>query len=52
LEALEGTYGLPGPDDEPVVAATVIAAADEIVIHNLRHFPRSGYRPASACPHH
>ena len=38
-EPLEGTYGLPDPDDEHVVGAAVMGKSEVIVTENLKHFP-------------
>ncbi|MEV1109619.1 PIN domain-containing protein [Micromonospora sp. NPDC049751] len=38
-EGLEGTYGLPDPDDEHLVAAAVVANAGAVITLNVRDLP-------------
>lgn len=44
-EPLIGSLSLPDPDDRHVLAAAIVARADVIITHNLRHFPEHSLAP-------
>ena len=44
-EGLEGTYGLPDPGDEHVVAAAVVGGAGVIATDNVKDFPATHLPP-------